>query len=416
MRRSRTPVGRRRSAAACAVLLALFVTVLVATAPAGALSGRVGPQSAGLVRDGALRARMARGDGPWYGIYDAQSTGALLYSMQEAAPQMTLTATDAAGAVVWSTETGDTWAASGTLPAALVATFVNPDPNVVRDGDLIAYGATGAVTFHKSFKREFVQPLACTTKRLVWAETTAKAVTRVYVRQGGKTHSLALSYVPPKAHFLAPASASADGRCILLGEYMPVSANRSLHMTYWVKVDPSGRPRLVSHRATEWVGASLTPSGDRAAIMTSQSIGGVGNLWMSFGRFAGPEFAGENAGDVYASATRIFEQGGYTYGSESIAWGTTSVSVFDRSLTAIYQRAWTFEDDHSSVWFTHDRRLAYLAGTTNAGLVTVMNVDDWDTQVLPGAWAAVTPTSDGRLATMTTTGAFSYIPNPVAGP
>ena len=394
-----------------------MVAVIAAAAPAMALSGRVGPQSAGLVRDGALSARMARGDGPWYGIYDAQSTGALLYSMQEGAPQMTLTATDGAGAVVWSTGTGDAWAASGTLPAALVATFTDPDPNVLRDGDLTAYDAAGKVTFHRSFKRKFVQPLACTAKRLVWTETTAKAVTYVCVRQGGKTRKTALSYVPPKApHFLSPASASASGRRVLVGEYMPVHANRSLHMTYWVKVDASGRPRLVSHRATEWVGASLTPSGDRAAIMTSQSIGGIGNLWIAFGRFTGPEFAGEDAGEVYAGATKIFEQGGYMYGSESIAWGTTSVNVFDRSLMAIYQRAWTFEDDHSSIWFSHDRRLSYLAGTTNAGLVTVMNVDDWDTQVLPGTWAAVTPTSDGRLATVTATGAFSYIPNPVAGP
>ena len=104
--------------------------------------------------------------------------------------------------MVWSEATGDAWAASGTLPAALVATFADPDPNVLRDGVLKAYDATGAVTFHKSFKREFVQPLACTAKRLVWVETTAQAVTRVYVRQGGKTRSVALPYVPPKAHFV----------------------------------------------------------------------------------------------------------------------------------------------------------------------------------------------------------------------
>jgi hypothetical protein len=152
---------------------------------------------------------MPSGDGPWYGIYDAQSTGALLYSMQEGAPQMTLTATDGSGAVVWSTETGDAWAASGTLPAALVATFTDPDPNVLRDGDLTAYDAAGKVTFHRSFKRKSVQSLACTAKRLVWTETTAKAVAYVCVRQGSKTRMTALSYVPPKAHFLSPSSASA---------------------------------------------------------------------------------------------------------------------------------------------------------------------------------------------------------------
>jgi hypothetical protein len=266
---------------------------------------------------GTLAARLARGDGVIRGIADAQGTGALFYSIQDAAPQMSLTATDGSGTPVWSVRTGDVWAASDTLPAALVAGFADPDPNVLRDGDLTAYDAAGTVTFHKSFKREFVQPLADTAKRLVWVETTAKAVTRVFVRQGGKTRSVALPCVPPKAHFLSPASASAGGRCVLVGEYLPHAVNGSLLMTYWVRVSAQGVPYLVSHRVTQWVGASLTPRGDKAAIMTSESIGGVGNLWITFGRFTGAEFAGEDAGDVYASNTRIFEQGGYTYGNDT---------------------------------------------------------------------------------------------------
>jgi hypothetical protein len=411
MRHSRTPDGRRCAAAACAVLLFALLAALIVVAPAVALSGRVAPPRSAATGSFAGH---ARGEVFFRGFFDAQSTGVLYASLQDATPQTSLTATDAAGAPVWSLSVGDVSVATGTLPAALVATFGDPDPNVLRDGDLSAYDASGKVTFHKSFKREFVQPLACSTRCLVWIETTRKAVSRVYVRQGGKVRSVALPYVPPKAHFLSPASASANGRAVLVGEYLPRAVNGSLLMTYWVRVSSAGVPQLVSHHVTQWVGAALTPRGDNAAVMTSQSIGGVGNLFVPFGKFTGPEFAGENAGEVYASNARIFEQGGYSYSNETLGWGTWSVNVFDRSLTPVYQRAWTFDDDSSSVWFSHDAGVKFLAAKTSAGVVTVMNTDTWATQVLPGDWAAVTPTSDGRLATLTNAGVFAYLPNPVA--
>ena len=161
---------------------------------------------------------------------------------------MTLTGTDATGKTVWTTDAGDIWAASGRLPAALVATFPNRDPNVLRDGELRAYNADGSSRFHKTFKRKFVQPLADTSKRLVWVETSAKAVTRVFVRQGTTTHTVALPYVPPKAHFPTPAAASADGGRVIVGISM-LSNNRRAVMTYWLRVEPCRRAAASSAAA-----------------------------------------------------------------------------------------------------------------------------------------------------------------------
>ena len=122
------------------------------------------------------------------------------------APEATLVATDATGATVWSVETGDAWAATGTLPAAFVAVFPDPDPNVLRSGELRAYNADGSVRFHRAFKNKFVQPLCDTPKRLVWAEVSAQGVTRVFVRQGSTTRAVALPYRPKKAYFINPAA------------------------------------------------------------------------------------------------------------------------------------------------------------------------------------------------------------------
>ncbi len=71
--------------------------------------------------------------------------------MTEVAPELTMTATDADGASVWSVEAGDVSAATGTLPAAFVAVYTDPDPNVLRSGELRAYNADGSVRFRKTF-------------------------------------------------------------------------------------------------------------------------------------------------------------------------------------------------------------------------------------------------------------------------
>ena len=121
---------------------------------------------------------------------------------------------------MWSVETGDAWAATGTLPAAFVAVFPDPDPNVLRSGELRAYNADGSLRFTKAFEDKFVQPMCDTPTRLVWAEASARKVTRVYVRQGTTTRSVALPYRPPKASFVNPAASSADGSRLAVGIYM----------------------------------------------------------------------------------------------------------------------------------------------------------------------------------------------------
>jgi hypothetical protein len=396
-------------------VLAVVLLGLAAASPALAKAGRVGPESMKAWEPGALASRLARGADTWYGIYDAQPTGTLVYAMTDTAPGMTLTATDASGKTVWSTAAGDVWAASGALPAALVATFPNGDPNALRDGELRAYNANGGSRFHKAFTRKFVQPLADTTKRLVWLETSANAVTRVFVRQGSTTHTVALPYVPQKAHFVNPAAASADGSRIIVGEYMPSTSRRNV-MTYWLRVGRAGVPRIVNHGVTDWVSASLTPSGDKAAILTSEGLGDGPNWWVSFGKFHGRMLPGNDAGMMDASAQRIFQQGAYSYSSDTVAWGATTVEVFDRSLFAIYKRTWTFDDASSSIWFRHNGQIDRLAGVDTEGALTVINVDSWAIASVPGIYEDAVPIDGGRIATMTPDGTLAFIADPVSGP
>jgi hypothetical protein len=397
------------------LLLTLVLIGLAAAAPALARSGRVGPASSTAWAPGALATRLAHGADAWYWIWDAQPTGTIVGKRADTGPSTTLTGTDATGATVWTISAGDAWAASGALPAAFVATYADPDPNVLRDGELTAYKADGKLRFHKAFKNEFVQPLADTTKRLVWIETTAKAVTSVHVRQGSTSHVLTLPYVPPKAHFNNPVAASANGRRLIVGTYMPSTSRRSV-VTYWLQVSPSGEPRIVSRGITDWVSASLTPSGDKAAVLTSDGLGDGPNWYVTFGKFHGGMLPGNDAGMIHASAQRIFEQGGYSYGSDTTAWGATTVEVFDRSLVDIYKRTWAFDDDTSSIWFRDDGPIDRLAGVDNTGALTVINVDSWAIASVPGTYADAVPIDDGRLATMTTDGTLAFIADPVAGP
>jgi hypothetical protein len=413
---SRTPARRHGSPMSpCLLLVVIMLLGLAAAAPTFAKSGRVGPETMKGWEPGALATRLAQGGDVSYGIYDAQPTGAITYAQGGGTPSMTLTATDATGKTVWSTGAGDVWAASGTLPAALVATFPNGDPNVLRNGELRAYDTDGDTLFRKRFTKKFVQPLADTARRLVWLETSAKAVTRVFVRQGGFTHSVALGYVPPEAHFVNPAAASADGSRIVVGESLPSTSQRR-EMVYWLRVSREGVPTIVSHRITDWAYAALSPSGDRAAIMTSEAVGGVGNLWVRFGRFSGRLFEGEASGQMDASAQRIFVQGAYTFGDDQLGWSTYMVTVLDHTPMMLYKRAWTFNEASSSIWFRHDGQIKCLAGVTNSGALTVINTDTWAIASVPGTYAAAVPIDGGRLATMTKDGTLAIMDDPVEGP
>jgi hypothetical protein len=329
---------------------------------------------------------------------------------------MKLTGTDATGATVWSVESGDIWSASGRLPAAFVATFPNGNPNVLRDGELRAYNADGTTRFHKTFTRKFVQPLADTARRLVWIETSAKAVTRIYVRQGSTTHTLVLPPGAQKAHLINPVAASADGRRIVVGQYLPRAINGPLVQTDWVTVSRTGIPSIVSQGITQWVYASLSPTGDKAAVMTSEAVGGVGNRWVSFGKFSGRLFEGEDSGQMDVSARKIFVQGAYTFGDDQLGWSTYSVTVLDHTPMMLYKRAWTFDDATSSIWFRHDGQILCLAGVDSSGALTVINTDTWAIASVPGTYADAVPIDGGRLVTMTTDGTLAFIADPVAGP
>ncbi len=265
-----------------------------------------------------------------------------------------------------------------------------PDPNVLRDGALRAYDAHGLVQFRKRFENKFVQPLCDTPKRLVWVEVSAKAVTRVFVRQGSTTHTVALPYRPQRASFPMLAASSAAGSRLIVGMSMP-STDRRRVMTCWLRVSRSGVPSIVSRGITDWVSASLTPSGDKAAILTASGLGDGPNWWVSFGQFHGRMLPGNDAGMLDASSQRIFEQGAYSYSSDTATWGATTVEVFDRSLFAVYKRTWTFDDDSSSIWFRHDGRIDRLAGVDNTGALTVINVGSWAITTLPGPYADAVP-------------------------
>ncbi|MEI6451568.1 MAG: hypothetical protein WCP98_16710 [Actinomycetes bacterium] len=410
---------RRLTRVALAVALLVILVLAVAPAAPAARSGRVvaeshwSPWAPGRTADTALREVWVR-----HWIYDAQPTGTLALTMSDVAPEAKLVATDASGATVWSLETGDASAATGTLPAAFVATFPDPDPNVLRSGELRAYNADGTIRFEKAFENKFVQPLCDTPTRLVWAEVSAQKVTRVYVRQGSTTRAVALPYRPPRAYFINPAASSADGSRLAVGVYM---ANPSKWRTtiYWLRVSRAGVPSIVSHGVTDWPYLALSPDGSHAAVMSSRNAPEASrNLWVAFGKFTGRLLpgGGDNAGEIGVAKWRIFEQGGYSYQSDPVAWGASAVAVVDWSMQYMYQRAWVWDNASGSIWFRHDPGIFQLAGIDNTGALTVINVDTYAIATVPGTYADAVPLADGRLTTLTREGVLDTIPNPVAGP
>jgi hypothetical protein len=401
-----------------AALLVLLALALAPAAPA-ARSGRVAPESRWSGWAPGRAADVVLSDA-WvqHWLYDAQPTGTLALTVADVAPQVKLVATDATGATVWSVETGDASAATGTLPAAFVAIFADPDPNVLRSGELRAYNADGSVRFQKAFENKFVQPLCDTPARLVWAEVSAQRVTRVFVRQGSTTRSVALPYRPPKAYFINPAASSADGSRLAIGVYM-VNSSKWRTMIYWLRVSRAGVPSIVSNVVTDWPYLALSPDGSHAAVMSSRNAPEASrNLWVEFGKFTGRLLpgGGDNAGEIGVAKWRIFEQGGYTYQSDTVAWGTSAVAVVDWSMQYMYQRAWVWDNASSSIWFRHDPGIFNLAGVDNTGALTVINVDTYAIANVPGTYADAVPLADGRLTTLTREGVLDTIPNPVAGP
>ena len=402
-----------------ALVAVLLLLLLLALAPAGAAarSGRVGPES----RWSPWAPREAVGklaDDGWamHGIWDAQLSGALLYTMTEIAPGMTLVATDATGTPVWSVATDDVSAASGKLPAAFVAAFTDPDPNVLRSGTLRAYNADGTVRFEKSFTNKFVQPMCDTPKRLVWVEVSAHKVTRVFVRQGSTTRSIALPYRPPRAYFPDPAESSTYGRRLAVGVYMS-DPDEWRMMMYWLRVSRSGVPSIVAHGITNWPYLALSPDGSHAAVISDRHPPyAMRNLWVDFGKFTGRLLPGDPPTEFAVGPQRIFEQGGYSYSSDAGSWSTTTVSVVDWSMYYMYQRAWVWDNDSGSIWFRYDPGISYLAGIDDAGALTAINVDTWAIAPVLGTFADAVPLADGRLAVLSTAGVLSFIANPVAGP
>ena len=406
-----------RSGASAAGLLGILVLALALAAPVLAISGRVGPESRGA--PGAppeAAGKLVHDAFVMHGIWDAQPNGTLVYTMTEVAPEMTLTATDATDATVWSVATGDISAASGKLPAALVAAFADPDPSVLRSGTLRAYNADGSVRFRKTFESKFVQPLCDTAKRLVWVQVSAQKVTRVFVRQGSVTRSITLPYRPPREGYPIPAASSAGGGRLAVGVYMS-KPDRWSTMVYWLRVSRAGVPSIVSHKVTDWTNLALSPGGAKAAVMSSRNAPEASrNLWVDFGKFTGRLLPGEGTGEIGVGPQRIFEQGGYTYESDAAAWGTSTVAVVDWSMQYAYQRAWAWDNATGTIWFRHDPGIFYLAGVDDAGALTAINVDTWATATVPGVFADAVPLADGRLVTLTPAGVLDVIPNPVAGP
>ena len=419
MRSIRTSVTTRlRRGGLAAGLLVLLSLTLAPAAPA-ARSGRVAPESRwspwvpGKTADAVLRDVWVR-----HWLYDAQSTGTLALTVSDVAPEAKMVATDVSGATVWSLETGDAWAATGTLPAAFVAIFPDPDPNVLRSGELRAYNADGTVRFQKAFVNKFVQPMCDTPARLVWAEVSAQRVTRVYVRQGSTTRAVALPYRPRKAYFINPAASSADGSRLAVGVYM-VNPSKWRTTIYWLRVSRAGVPVIVSHGVTDWPYLALSPDGSHAAVISSRNAPEASrNLWIDFGKFGGRLLpgGGEGTSEIGVAKWRIFEQGGYSYESDITAWGASAVAVVDWSMQYMYQRAWTWDNASSSIWFRHDPGIFSLAGVDNTGALTVVNVDTYAMASVPGTYADAVPLADGRLTTLTPEGVLDIILNPVAGP
>jgi len=418
MQRTRTSTApcRMKSVLEVGVVLAALL-VLTLAAPAFAQSGRVGTQQHRTPwAPGKAAASALRDSSTSYGIWDAQPTGALVYTRSDSAPEMTLTATDATGKTAWSVAGGDVWAASATLPAAFVAVYAGSDPNVLRSGELRAYKADGTLRFHKAFKSAFVQPLCDTQTRLVWVEVSAKKVTRVFVRQGSRTRSLALGYRPPQASFPNPTASSTNGGRLAVGAYMH-KTDRWRTMMYWLRVSGAGVPRVVSHAVTDWPYLAMSPDGTKAAVISDRNPPEASrNLWVDFGKFSGRLLPGDPPTEMEVGPQRIFEMGGYGYGNDSIAWNTSTVAVIDWSMQYAYQRAWTWNNSTDSIWFRHDPAISYLAGIDTSGALTAINVDTWAMATVPGTYADALPVAGGRVATITPAGVLNYIVNPVAGP
>lgn len=385
---------------------------------AGLLAGLLAVLMLGLTPAApAASAAHASADGATtYYLDDAQPTGALVLAQAASLLEMTLTATDGTGATVWSVSGGDVTAESGTLPAALVAVFEDPDPNKPSSGTLTAYDASGSVRFRKQFANEFVQPLCDTPTRLVWAERSAQSVTRVFVRQGSMTRWLTLPYHPPKAYFINPAASSADGSRLVVGAYLARPSKWRTRM-YWLRVSPRGVPRVVAQKTTDWVSVALSPNGRKAAVITSgDPPSGNPCLWVEFGAFGGRWLPIVDVGEIGVGPQRIFAQGGYSYSGDGIGWGASTVEVLDGSLMDRYKRTWAWDNESDTIWFRHDPDITLLAGIDRQAGLTVINVDTYAMATVPGVYADAVPLADGRLATVTRQGVLAFIPDPVAGP
>jgi hypothetical protein len=385
---------------------------LLALAPvAQASSGRVVPPGFRQPPGEPLRALPLSAATPSYGLWDAQSGGALIAVWGSS---LTLNSTDATGKTIWSVTGKDIWTASGTLPAALVAVYSTSNPNVPRSGHLVAYRADGSVRFKRSFTNAYVVPLCDTTSRLEWVEVSASHLIRLFVHQSGETRTLRVpTFATKKWYPLAPPSCSRNGDAIALGSIIAPGNNGNFyHRVYWIRVNAHGVPRVVSDKRTDWDEVVMSPSGKWAAAVPLQ---GYPKTWVRFGQFSGPHLPSDDTFSVQVGPHLIFESDTGGYGSsDGTTWDLNLVETVQLPhLYLSYERAWT----DGSVRFAADANIQWaLSSTAVPGSLTVINLESWDTASVPNTYADAMVVPGGKIATLTDTGALAYIANPVPNP
>ena len=341
-----------------------------------------------------------------YSLWDAQLTGALAVLHSGTAPYTTLTSVDAAGTVQWSVSGNGVTAVAGRLTTAMVAVFDGSVSDKASSGHIVAYNAGGGVRFRRASSASYVYLLCDTLTRLVWAQQSPDRQARLFVYQAGVVHQLTL---PNTRCWLSIESASAEGDRVCLA-LTGVRGKSYYSPTYWIRVSAAGVPSIVSGTTTEWIGASLNPSGTYAAVM---SINDGPNYWVRFGRFAGRQLPSEVTGLVYTGAKRIFVTGGYAEESSTGSWAASTAEVISLpSLTVGWERTWLVPD----MAFRFDPAVDYLLLIDpTAGTPMATNTKTGDSYAIPGIYADIVPVAGGKLATISGTGVVSYIDNPAFG-
>ena len=407
-----THLRRRPLSVAAAAFVAALLTIVPA---AQASSGRIVPQGFHQRPGAPLRVIPRLADGaPSHQLWDAQPSGALIANWDA---RLTLNATNATGKTVWSVAGRDIWTASGVLPAAFAAVYSTADPNAPGSGKLVAYRADGTLRFKRTFRNAFVVPLCDTAKRLEWVEVSSAPAMRLFVRQDGVTRTLRVPWWAKRARIPSPFACSRNGNALALGSIIQPGRNGYYaHRVYWVRVDASGIPRIVSDKRTNWVEVAVSPGGDWAATMPAD---GYPKTWVRFGQFTGRYLPGDDTSGVQVGPKLIFETGHASFGSsDNTTWGQDTVMVITRPRLYLgYERTWVNDGKGGGVWFTPDPDVQWaLSPDAVPGSLTVINLLTWDMASVPSTYADAMLVKGGQIATLSDTGTLGYIPNPVPGP